>query len=66
MATYLALSTGLYGIAVHAEDILQDRALIRFVKSKPLILFVWGDDLNDKSIIIDLKKQGIDGAIYDK
>ena len=66
MAAYVALSTGLYGIAVLAEDILQDGTLIRFVKSKPLILFVWGDDLNDKSIIADLKKEGIDGAIYDK
>lgn len=66
MATYLALSTGLYGIAAHTEDILRDRSLIRFVKSKALILFVWGDDLNEKGVITTLKKEGIDGAIYDK
>lgn len=66
MATYLALSTGLYGIAAHTEDILRDRNLIRFVKSKGLILFVWGDDLNDREVIAGLKKEGVDGAIYDK
>ena len=66
MATYLAGSTGLYGIAVHAEDILNDRLLIRFVKSKSLVLFCWGDDLNDRELIKNLKKEGVDGAIYDK
>lgn len=66
MATYLAICTGLFGIAAHTEDILKDRNLIRFVKSKPLILFVWGEDLNERQIIAQLKKEGIDGAIYDK
>ena len=66
MATYLALSNDLYGIAVHAEDILKHRNLIRFVKSKALVLFCWGDDLNDRNTIKNLKKEGIDGAIYDK
>lgn len=66
MATFLAVSTGLYGIAVHAEDILNDRNLIRFVKSKSLVLFCWGDDLNDRELIKNLKKEGVDGLIYDK
>lgn len=66
MASYLAASVGLYGVAVHAEEILKDLKLIQFVKSKSLVLFCWGDDLNDKQLIKDLKKQGVDGAIYDK
>lgn len=66
MATYLAVSMGLFGIAVHAEDIINDRKLIRFVKSFPLILFCWGDDLNNKQLIAQLKAEGVDGAIYDK
>lgn len=66
MATYLAKSMGLFGIAVHAEDIIKNRNLIRFVKGKQLILFCWGDDLNDKELIKQLKREGVDGAIYDK
>ena len=66
MATYLATCMELYGIAVHAEDIINDRSLIKFVKSKPLVLFCWGDDLNDRQLIQSLKKEGVDGAIYDK
>ncbi|KAF7493662.1 Glycerophosphocholine phosphodiesterase GPCPD1 [Sarcoptes scabiei] len=66
MAAYLALSMDLFGVAVHAEDIIKDTSLIQFVKSKSLILFCWGDDLNNKELIENLKKQGVDGAIYDK
>lgn len=66
MATYLAASMELYGIAVHAEDIIKNRSLIQFVKSKSMILFCWGEDLNDKQLIKTLKKEGVDGAIYDK
>ncbi|KAH7640459.1 glycerophosphocholine phosphodiesterase gpcpd1-like protein [Dermatophagoides farinae] len=66
MAAYLALCMDLYGVAVHAEDIIKNSTLIRFVKSKSLVLFCWGDDLNDRELIKNLKKEGIDGAIYDK
>ncbi|XP_027198184.2 glycerophosphocholine phosphodiesterase GPCPD1-like [Dermatophagoides pteronyssinus] len=66
MAAYLALCMDLYGVAVHAEDIIKNSTLIRFVKSKSLVLFCWGDDLNDRELIKKLKKEGIDGAIYDK
>ncbi len=66
MATYFALSMDLDGINVHAEDIIENRSLIKFVKSKNLVLFCWGEDLNRKELISELKKEGVDGVIYDK
>lgn len=66
MATYFAISMGLTGINIHAEDLLKNRSLISFVKSKDLVLFVWGDDLNDKNLIRQLKSEGVDGVVYDK
>jgi len=66
MASYFALSMGLHGINVHAEDIIEDKSLIKFVKSKNLVLFCWGDDLNEIELISELKKEGVDGVIYDR
>lgn len=66
MAVYTALSMGFTGINAHAEDLLKDRSLISFVNARNLILFVWGDDLNDKSIIKQLKVDGVDGVVCDK
>ena len=42
MAAYFAIAMDFNGINVHAEDLLKDKSLIQFVKSKDLILFVWG------------------------
>lgn len=66
MAAYFAQSMQLDGINVHAEDIINDRNLIHFVKSKNLVLFCWGDDLNKTELISQLKKEGVDGVIYDR
>lgn len=66
MATYFAQAIGILGVNAHAEDLLKDRALIQFVKQRDLCLFVWGEDLMDKSIIKQLKHDGLDGVIYDK
>lgn len=66
MATFFALSTGFLGIDVHAEEILKEKDLIKFVKSHNLVLFCWGEDLNNSEIIAQLKKDGVDGVIYDK
>lgn len=66
MATYFALSMNFLGIDVHAEDLLKDRTLIQFIKQRNLVLFIWGDDLMDKSIIKQFKLEGVDGVIYDK
>lgn len=66
MAAFTALSMNFTGINAHAEDLLKDRSLISFVKSLNLILFVWGDDLNDKSVIKQLKIDGVDGVVCDK
>ena len=66
MASYFAIAMGLSGINAHAEDLIKDRSLIQFVKSKDLILWTWGDDLNDRSLIQQLKHDGVDGVVYDK
>ncbi|CAG2110482.1 unnamed protein product [Medioppia subpectinata] len=66
MAVYFAQSVGLEGVNVHAEDIINDRSLIGFVKSKNMILFCWGDDLNRTELIAELKEQGVDGVVYDR
>ena len=66
MATYFAISIGLSGINAHAEDLIKDRSLISFVKSKELTLWTWGDDLNDRKLIQQLKSDGVDGVVYDK
>lgn len=66
MAAYTALSLGFSGVNIHAEDLLKDRTLIDTIKRLNLILFVWGDDLNDKGVIKQLKIDGVDGVVYDK
>lgn len=66
MATYFALSAGLLGINVHAEDLLRDFSLINFVKEHKLVLFCWGEDINHSDVIRSFKEQGVDGVIYDK
>jgi glycerophosphocholine phosphodiesterase GPCPD1 len=66
MATFFAKSIGFLGIDVHAEELLKDRSLIQFVKQRNLVLFVWGEDLMDKTLIKQLKQEGVDGVIYDK
>lgn len=66
MATYMAACLDFYGIAAHAEDIIKDISLVNFVRSKMLVLFCWGNDLDDYNVINKLKKAGINGAIYDK
>ncbi|XP_067127271.1 glycerophosphocholine phosphodiesterase GPCPD1 isoform X1 [Centruroides vittatus] len=66
MAAFFALSIGILGIDVHAEEILKNRSLISFVKSKNLVLFIWGDDVNCSHLINNLKEEGVDGIIYDK
>lgn len=66
MAAYFALAIGLLGINVHAEDLLKERQLIKFVKNHGLVLFCWGADLNSSQVIEQLKHDGVDGVIYDK
>lgn len=66
MAAYFALSIGILGIDVHAEEILKNRSLISFVKNRNLVLFIWGDDINCSVLINSLKEEGVDGIIYDK
>ena len=53
------------GLCVHAEDILRDPNQVALVQSKDLILFCWGEDNNDTSVILYLKSLGLNGIIYD-
>ena len=65
-ATYFAQAIAILGVNAHAEDILKDRSLIQFVKQRDLCLFVWGEDLMSRTVIKQLKDDGLDGVIYDK
>ncbi|CAD5123309.1 DgyrCDS11665 [Dimorphilus gyrociliatus] len=53
------------GINAHAEELLRNPDIIKFAKECGLIVFCWGDDNNDKKNIEFLKKNGVDGVIYD-
>ena len=64
---YFALSMGISGINIPAEELLFERSLISFVKSHRLVLFSYlSEDLNKTNLIQELKEDGVDGVIYDK
>jgi glycerophosphocholine phosphodiesterase GPCPD1 len=66
MATFLAKTFQFWGVNAHAEDLLKDRALVKYVKRYELCLFTWGEDINSTNVIHQLKNDGVDGIIYDK
>lgn len=66
MAIYFAKSAGILGIDVHTEDILEDPSVVQLCKNARLIMFCWGEDNNDPSVINTLKTLGLHGVIYDK
>ncbi|ESO83899.1 hypothetical protein LOTGIDRAFT_132728 [Lottia gigantea] len=65
-AMYFALSEGFLGVDLQSEGLLQDLSIIKRVKDSGLILFVWGEDNNDKETIGLLKRHGVQGIIYDR
>lgn len=66
MAVYFAQSSSLLGICAHAEDLLRDKNYVSFAKERRLVLYCWGEDLNSAQVIEEVKKDGVDGIIYDK
>ncbi|CAF4539853.1 unnamed protein product [Rotaria socialis] len=55
----------LSGLAAPAIDIIADKDFVKHVKDNGKLLFIWGDEANDKDVskcLIDLK---VDGLIFD-
>lgn len=51
---------------LHSEDILRDPTLVRKSKEMGLVVFVWGDDLDDRENVNKMRELGLDGIIYDR
>ena len=49
-----------------SEVLLKDLSLIDYVKDSGLVLFTWGEDNNNASVIDKLKKLKVDAIIYDR
>ena len=41
-------------------------SLIKYVKDAKLVLFVWGEDCNNKEVIKKFRDNQVDGIIYDR
>ena len=54
------------GINFHAEGLLRDLDIITQIKSMGLVLFAWGEDLNDTGVQQTLRKQEVDAIIFDR
>ncbi|XP_022900956.2 glycerophosphocholine phosphodiesterase GPCPD1-like [Onthophagus taurus] len=54
------------GVSAHTEDILRDASLAQYGLDKGIIMFCWGDDLDDVNTITYVKDLGLHGIIYDK
>nr|KAG5706623.1 hypothetical protein BaRGS_005693 [Batillaria attramentaria] len=61
-----AKAEGLLGVNFQAEGLIQDLTLIPKVQNMGLVLFVWGEDLNDENVKDVLRKEGVDGIIFDR
>jgi len=66
MAVNFAASQDILGVNLHSEDILRDPSLVRKSKEIGFVVFVWGDDLDDRDNVIKMKELGLDGIIYDR
>ncbi|KAK6195505.1 hypothetical protein SNE40_000920 [Patella caerulea] len=66
VAMYFALCEGLLGVDLQSECLLSDLEVIKRVRDKGLVLFVWGEDNNDRETISTLRKHGVHGIIYDR
>ena len=49
-----------------SEVLLENMALVDYVKLAGLVLFVWGEANNDADIINTFKQKGVDAIIYDR
>uniref|UniRef100_A0A0B6ZSX6 GP-PDE domain-containing protein n=1 Tax=Arion vulgaris TaxID=1028688 RepID=A0A0B6ZSX6_9EUPU len=61
-----AVSENLLGVALHSEVLLKDMDLIDRVLKKNLVLFVWGNDNNNPTMIRRLRDLKVHGIIYDR
>ncbi|XP_066467085.1 glycerophosphocholine phosphodiesterase GPCPD1 isoform X2 [Tiliqua scincoides] len=66
IAISFALSENLLGVNAHAEELLQHPQFIEEAKAKDLIVFCWGDDMNDPEVRRKLREYGVQGLIYDR
>uniref|UniRef100_A0A0K0F5F9 Glycerophosphocholine phosphodiesterase GPCPD1 (inferred by orthology to a human protein) n=1 Tax=Strongyloides venezuelensis TaxID=75913 RepID=A0A0K0F5F9_STRVS len=66
-AVHFVAGTSLLGVNFHSEDVLKDQSSIEAAKNYGLVVFVWGDELNDKKHVEYFKKVlKVDGIIYDR
>ncbi|KAK7094777.1 putative glycerophosphocholine phosphodiesterase GPCPD1 homolog 2 isoform X2 [Littorina saxatilis] len=61
-----AKAEGLLGVNLQAEGLLQDLSLIPHIQSLGLVLFVWGEDLNEEPVKQTLRNYGVDAIIFDR
>ncbi|XP_041368483.1 putative glycerophosphocholine phosphodiesterase GPCPD1 homolog 2 isoform X2 [Gigantopelta aegis] len=65
-AISFAVSEGILGVDFEAEGVLQDMSVIKKSHNAGLIVFIWGEDANDKETIKLFRQHGADGIIYDR
>ncbi|XP_052220535.1 glycerophosphocholine phosphodiesterase GPCPD1-like [Dreissena polymorpha] len=66
MAAEFALSAGLLGVDLVSDILVNEMWLIKYIKDAGLVLFVWGEGCNDKSVIQEFKDNKVDGVIFDR
>jgi hypothetical protein len=54
------------GVVFQADGLLLDLSLVPYIRSLGLVLFVWGEDLNDKQVRDTLRAQQVDALIFDR
>ncbi|CAG2162886.1 unnamed protein product [Oppiella nova] len=66
LGTYFAEGMGLSGLSIYARDLLANKTLIPFVKSRNQKVYIWGGLLTSLDVIQELRDAGADGIIFDK
>ncbi|KAF4799694.1 Glycerophosphocholine phosphodiesterase GPCPD1 [Turdus rufiventris] len=66
IAINFAQFENLLGINVNSEDLLRNPAFITRAITKGLVIFSWGDDVNDPDNRKKLREYGVHGLIYDR
>ncbi|NXQ41671.1 GPCP1 phosphodiesterase, partial [Catharus fuscescens] len=66
IAINFAQFENLLGINVNSEDLLRNPAFITRAVTKGLVIFSWGDDVNDADNRRKLREYGVHGLIYDR
>lgn len=66
IAISFAQFENLLGVNAHAEELLKYPAFIEEAKAKGLVVFCWGDDMNDPEVRKKLREYGVQGLVYDR